>query len=955
MIEKDGRMYQKFNLSLPLPDDCKVEMESSWGHIEAECKLNKESQPCAVFAPACEEDLCKVSVTITTLHQLSVSRLIINQPRQRHWTIFMSPFSHIDIGFTNSQQNILARNLDNLRAALDLIERTRDYPEGARFRFFTEVSYPLSEFLFSDAMTQEEKDRMVAALKSGAVEAGGFYISHQDKFMPAEALFRSTDPALRISREYGVPINTACLNDLTDASAVTKPLSAAGITYFIAGTNTTHYIAPPLFYLQPPAGNEKILVWLGPNLNGYGENFDFLMRPELPISDAAISAIESRLGPYLKSLETDGAPPAIVREHYDFFGAKFPYPYDFYFLPYYPAHAVDNGPQDITPSELARAWNQRYAWPRLVIANPSEFFAHAQAKSNNDIPTLRGDLPGFWGEQIFFAFAQVDPQKEAAQREFERDALTYEMASAYELLQAQMPLADLSHEIAYGFKLTALNNDHNPGPVPFGNTKYTKQDTADWKQTRRDWIAAGQKTAASAFDQARQTVKRYGLEPIPPVGQARAVERDDAVVLENEFYRVEVDKKTGGVRSLFDKELNRELAAKDGAYFLNQYVVVARGEDAGIRGNVFSRPGFAMVKVQAKSQGPENAVALVTGRPVRNPDEVKTLTRFIKDTFGIPVPGFLIRTVTPLLKVKLGPVDEVTQEIELRAGEKAVYFTQHIKTTRDQAIDHTFAYPLNVPRDRPLIVEGPYNPYTFAPGPPIADGDLVPAARMTDPKFPGINALTQVFGWIYGMPADAVFRSYVLAMGDGFGVAFSSRDSGAILPGPLDKDPVRGPFGGGFHHLVLGWTAYGHAFLGAPREGDYSFTSALTSFPAHNADEAKAKAARFGRDFIMPLPFSGLFQSSNSAVLAAAVKPLDDDTLMMRLYETSGAGAETTITIPGTRLLYSASRARSDGEPLAGGELSSDMHSFPILLAPGEIATVRLGLVKCPFFNQGPN
>jgi hypothetical protein len=953
MIEKDGRLCQRFDLSLPLPDDCKVEMESSWGHVEAECKLNKESQPCAVFAPVCEQDLCPVNVTFTTLHQLGVTKTVIPQPRQRRWTIFMSPFSHIDIGFTNSQKNILARNLDNLRAALDLMERTRDYPEAARFKFFTEVSYPLSEFLYSNATTPEEKDKMIAALRSGEIEAGGFYISHQDKFMPAEALFRSTDPALKISREFGVPINTACLNDLTDASAVVKPLSAAGISYFIAGANTTHYVAPPLFYLQPPVGDEKILVWLDPNLNGYGENFDFAMRPDLPISDPAFSAIESRLGPYLKSLEQDGAPPQIVREHYDFYGAEYPYPYDFYFLPYYPAHAVDNGPQDITPSELARAWNQRWAWPRLVIVNPSEFFAHAQAEANKEIPTIRGDLPGFWGEQIFFAFAQVDPEKEAAQRAFERNALAYEMAASYKLLNAAKPLPDLAQEIAEGFKLVALNNDHNPGPVPFGNTNYTKQDTADWKQTRRDWIAAEQKAAASALREATQVAGEIGPAPERPQGSVKINDLPDQVTIENEFYRIEVDRKTGGVKSLFDKELGKELAGRDGPYLLGQYVVVARGEDAGTRGNIFSRPGFKSVKAQVLIEGDYRAVARISGKPAANPDEVKTLTRFIKDTFGVPVPGFLIRAVTPILKVKLGPVDEVTQEIELRAGEKAVYFTQIIKTSRDQAIDHTIAYPLKSPSDRPLIVEGPYNPYAFAPGPPLGDGDLVPAARMTDPKFPGINALTQVFAWIYGMPADAVFRSYVLALGDGFGVAFSSQDSGAILPGPLDKDPEHGPFGGGFYHLLLGWTAYGHAFLGAPREGEYMFRSALTSFAAKNEIEAKAKAARFGREFTMPLPLSGLFASSNPAALVAAVRPLDDDTLLMRLYESSGVAQETTITLPGTRLLSSASRARSDGAALPEGKLSSHTNSFSIRLAPGEAATARLELMKCPFFIGG--
>lgn len=43
-------------------------------------------------------------------------------------------------------------------------------------------------------------------------------------------------------------------------------------------------------------------------------------------------------------------------------------------------------------------------------------------------------------------------------------------------------------------------------------------------------------------------------------------------VLENEFYRVEVDPETGGVSSIVDKELNRELVERSGPEKVNQYL-----------------------------------------------------------------------------------------------------------------------------------------------------------------------------------------------------------------------------------------------------------------------------------------------------------------------------------------------------------------------------------------------
>ena len=938
LAEQEGRLRQLVLLTLPegLHGEFVARAEQADAQTESKFSLAAPQAAVPMMVPACPTRSCATRITLGDGAGQEIASTEFELAYQRRWKIYLSPFSHIDVGFTNSQRKILAQNLDNLRAVLKLIEQTKDYPEGARFKFFTEVSWPTSEFLYTDTTTKEEKQKLIAAMKSGQVEVGGFLISHQDKFMPAEALFRSPETALKINRDYGVPIRTACINDVMDFSAIVKPLWGAQIPYFIGGANTNHYVTPPLFYLQPPVGNEKILAWLTPNFNGYGENTDFAMKPDLPITDAALDEIEHRLGPYLKSLETDGVPPKSVRAHFDFYGAHWSYPYDIYFLPFDAPHAPDNGPQDITASDLAKLWNSRWAYPKLIVATPAEFFQQAEAAFKDQIPTLRGELPGFWGEQIFFAMAQTDPERTAVEREFERKVFVAENFAASNLLQVLIEVPDISPKIAEAYKLITLNNDHNPGPVPFGNTKYTKEDTAEWKATRRQWIEKIRETGNS-FPNLMIFIEQM----ISTWVRVTVADEPSSVVLENEYYRVEVDKKTGGISRLYDKELNRDLVGP-GPYRLNQYVAVARGEDAGTRGNIFHRPGFKQVRVTVVAAGPKWGQVTITGPLVRNRDAVKSLTRFIREAVHLRIPGGLIKGVARLLGIHLGPLEEVTQEIKLRAGVKAVFFNQTLKVNRDQILDQTFAYPLNVPANQPLIVEGPYNSYRFSPGPPLGNGDLIPGAKMMDTKFPGINALTQVFGWMYGMPPDAVFSNYVLAMGDGFGIAFTSDNSGVILPGPLDKDPVKGPFGGGFQHLVLGWTAYGRSFLGALREGEFTFHSRLTSFAAEDEAEARIKATNFSRG-ISPKE-TGIIESSNVAVRLTMMRPLADRSLLFRLYESSGAGGVTKITLPDAKALASAARARTDGVPLRDGGLSVEKNSYSITLGPGEVATVRVEL-----------
>jgi hypothetical protein len=51
-------------------------------------------------------------------------------------------------------------------------------------------------------------------------------------------------------------------------------------------------------------------------------------------------------------------------------------------------------------------------------------------------------------------------------------------------------------------------------------------------------------------------------------------------VIENQFYRIEVDPETGVIKSTFDKELHRELIDKASSYGLDQYLYVAGGDEA---------------------------------------------------------------------------------------------------------------------------------------------------------------------------------------------------------------------------------------------------------------------------------------------------------------------------------------------------------------------------------------
>jgi hypothetical protein len=232
------------------------------------------------------------------------------------------------------------------------------------------------------------------------------------------------------------------------------------------------------------------------------------------------------------------------------------------------------------------------------------------------------------------------------------------------------------------------------------------------------------------------------------------------------------------------------------------------------------------------------------------------------------------------------------------------------------------------------LIDGPYDPYRFGPG------DLIPAARMIDTDFPGINDFTGAFRWMQGMPADAIARHSVMVQGDDVDIVFNTYDSGAILPGPLNKAPLKGPFGGGFYHLTVGFTAFGSAFLGAEKNQWHSFVSVLTSAPA--ADRLHTRLKMSSR--LPATEYLEQFISSNPSIQVLSARPFGDSAILLRVVDLGGEGGESTITLPGTREVWAVSRARSDGRAIDGGVLPSKGRLFVIQLTPAEVASVQVVL-----------
>ena len=86
--------------------------------------------------------------------------------------VYLLPYSHNDIGYSDLQDSVRQKQWENIADALQLIERTRDYPPEARFRWNVEVLWPVESWLAQ--ASPADRARFFAAVRAGSIGLNAF-------------------------------------------------------------------------------------------------------------------------------------------------------------------------------------------------------------------------------------------------------------------------------------------------------------------------------------------------------------------------------------------------------------------------------------------------------------------------------------------------------------------------------------------------------------------------------------------------------------------------------------------------------------------------------------------------------------------------------------------------------------------------------------------------------------
>lgn len=320
-----------------------------------------------------------VTVRVTSGRQELFSVSTVQKP-VRSLEFWFLPHSHVDIGYSDYQPVVEQKHWENFEKAIELAEKTQNFPSEARFRWNVEQLWAVETYL--RRASPEKKQKFYQAVRKGWLGLQATLANELTGLCHPEELLEWTAYARRLEKEGLPAIKSAMITDIPSYSWSTVPaLAAAGVKYFSSGPNYMPMLfdggdrvgwalktwADRPFYWVSPSGREKILFWMA----GRGYSWFHGLNLGNFSPDKKREILE-----YAAELENKNYPYSLVQVRYTVGG--------------------DNGPVDPLLPERVKAWNEEFITPRIVIATTEELFSELEKRHGNIIPAVRGDFSPYW-------------------------------------------------------------------------------------------------------------------------------------------------------------------------------------------------------------------------------------------------------------------------------------------------------------------------------------------------------------------------------------------------------------------------------------------------------------------------------------------------------------------------------------------------------------------------------
>ena len=391
-------------------------IEHTGDPVQAALRVNGREVGTAALRPGRQRLTADVpavdTATTAPLQVVIAARTVAEQAVElkpvRPWVIYLLHHTHLDIGYTHVQAEVEALQWRHLKQAVELAERTADYPPEARFKWNPEALWAVDGYLRQ--ATSEQRARLIAAIRQGLIGLDALYANELTALCRPEELFELVACARRLAQEYGLTIDSAMITDIPGYTWGLVPTFALnGVKYLSIGPNRSHRIGYTLaewgdkpFYWVSPSGEHKVLCWMAGR--GYSwfhgawrgqDTFDY--------RDVQAHIDPQQILDYLGELETGGYPYDLVQIRYNI--------------------GSDNGPPDPGLSDFVRDWNATHVSPQFVVTTTSHMFHDFEQRYADAIPTVRGDFTPYWEDGAASSARETALNRGAAERLVQAAAL----------------------------------------------------------------------------------------------------------------------------------------------------------------------------------------------------------------------------------------------------------------------------------------------------------------------------------------------------------------------------------------------------------------------------------------------------------------------------------------------------------------------------------------------------
>jgi len=641
------------------------------------------------LAPAVEKP-ASVAVDVK-IGGKSIGKRTIKIEPVRKWQVYLLHHSHVDIGYTHVQTEVLQKHFGYFEQVIELARSTADYPEASRFKWNAEVLWAVDGYL--EQASAQKRTEFIEAVKKGWIGLDALYGNELTALCRPEELVRLVGYARMLRQRYDVEIDSAMITDVPGYTwGIVPVLAQSGVKYFAVGPNRGHRIGYTLsswgdkpFYWESPSGKERILCWVA------GEGYSLFHSGRLD---------GGRLLSYLKRLQDSGYPYDMVHVRYSIGG--------------------DNGPPDPGLSDFVRRWNQKYAYPRLIISTASQMCREFEQRYGESLKRFRGDFTPYWEDGAGSSAQETALNRAAAERLVQAEALyamlepgAYPVGRFYQawrnvilydehtwgaycsISQPESEFTKAQWKIKQAFALDADAQSRRLLKDSLAKRQSRTKNvsaidvinTCSWPRTDlviipKDWKLAGEtvllhkgravpagrlptgQIAFLAVDVPALGSKRFTLEE-PPAQSSRfmppAVEAAPPTI-SNSYLTVRLDENTGAICSIRHRDIPMDLAGHDKLVGLNDYFYVA-GRDpkkpvrTGPAKISVKEYGRMMASLVAESDAPgchklTREVRLISGLEridiIDTIDKKKVYTpEAVHLGFGFNVPGGVIRMDVP--------------------------------------------------------------------------------------------------------------------------------------------------------------------------------------------------------------------------------------------------------------------------------------------------------------------